>query len=137
MSSEQVPLNVMSVSSAHTRDPPPADQQNEDQQQTSTPQQVRRFVTIQTNRGDWTFEVSDAPNPTPRQPTPGRTVYIDLQPSTLNRTLNPQPSTLNTRQHPAAQQPGDQGQNQREFIFIFYIARVTIKSMEFHRAPTS
>ena len=104
----------MSVSSTHTRDQPPADQQNEDQQQTSTPQQVRRFVTIQTNRGDWTFEVSDAPDPTPRQPTPGRTVYIDLQPSTLNRTLTPQPSTLNTRQHPAAQQPGDQGQNQRE-----------------------
>ena len=66
VSSEQVPLNfhAMSVSSAHTQDPPPgngsADQWDADQQQQqhSTPQQERRYITIHTNHGDWTFEVN-------------------------------------------------------------------------------
>ena len=101
-------VNVMSVSSAHTRDPPPdngsADQRDPDQrQQHSTPQQERRLITIHTNHGDWTFEVDTDPDSTPRPRTPGQPITIELQPRPRHSHFQP-----------SAQRTGNQDQNKRE-----------------------
>ena len=63
---------------------------------------ARRYVTIQTNWGDWRFEVADADS-SPRPGTPGQIVNIAHQ---LQPRHSPHP--------PAAQQARDQDQDKRE-----------------------
>ena len=63
---------------------------------------ARRYVTIQTNWGDWRFEVADADS-SPRPGTPGQIVNIAHQ---LQPRHSPYP--------PAAQQARDQDQDKRE-----------------------
>ena len=63
---------------------------------------ARRYVTIQTNWGDWRFEVVDADS-SPRPGTPGQIVNIAHQ---LQPRHPPHP--------PAAQQARDQDQDKRE-----------------------
>ena len=82
------------MSSAHTRDPPsdsgPPQQQDTQQQQHTTPQQERRYVTVHTNHGDWTFEIETNPNamiPVPR--TPGEPITIELRPRPNYAHFNP------------------------------------------------
>ena len=61
-----------------------------------------RYVTIQTNWGDWRFEIADADS-SPRPGTPGQIVNIAHQ---LQPRHSPHP--------PAAQQARDQDQDKRE-----------------------
>ena len=95
----------MSVSSAHTQDPPPgngtADHRDADQQQQqhSTPQQERRYITIHTNHGDWTFEVDTNPNAIPVPRTPGQPITIELQPRPQHSHFQPSAQrTVNKRE---------------------------------------
>ena len=63
---------------------------------------VRRYVTIQTNWGDWRIEVADADS-NPRPGTPGRVINIAHQ-------LQPR----HPRHPSTAQQARDQDQDKRE-----------------------
>ena len=97
VSSEQDPLNFHAMSSAHTRDPPPdsepSQQQNTQQQQHTTPQQERRYVTVHTNHGDWTFEIETNPAnmiPVPRTPgEPINNLFYPLRPRPNYAHFNP------------------------------------------------
>ena len=103
VSSEQDPLNFHVMSSAHTRDPPSDNgspqQRDAQQQQHTTPQQERRYVTVHTNHGDWTFEIDPNPNAIPVPRTPGQPITIELQPRPNYAHFNPSAQrTVNKRE---------------------------------------
>ena len=97
VSSEQDPLNFHVMSSAHTRDPPPESEQSQhqdtQQQQHTTPQQERRYVTVHTNHGDWTFAIETNPDnmiPVPRTPgEPINGLFNPLRPRPNYAHFNP------------------------------------------------